>query len=187
MPLKRNKKLAVVQRRQRVADLYLQNYSQTSIAEQLGVAQSTISEDLRAIEKEWRGSTIRDFELARRIELHKLARVEREAWAAWERSQKPAQSADIPGDGVQPSRKRVKNQYGDPRFLDQIHKCSAGRRALQGLDAPTKIAPTTPEGESLYHHPMNHELDQLSEADLKMLEAAAELALRLNLENRHEQ
>ncbi|MGE4105519.1 MAG: hypothetical protein AB7E74_26435 [Pirellulales bacterium] len=186
MPLKRNKKLAVVQRRLRVGDLYLQNFSQTAIAEELGVAQSTISEDLRAIEREWRESTIRDFELSRRIELRKLERIEREAWLGWDRSQKPAQSADIPGDGVQPSRKRVRNQYGDPRFLDQIHKCIAGRRALLGLDAPTKIAPTTPDGQSLYHDPLLLELDQLSEADLKVLEAALEVSKRFELEKPHE-
>ncbi len=164
----------------------MQNISQTAIAEQLGVAQSTICEDLRAIEKEWRESTIRDFELSRRIELRKLERIEREAWYGWDRSQKPAQSADIPGDDLQPSRKRVKNQYGDPRFLDQIHKCIAGRRALLGLDAPTKIAPTTPEGESLYQNPLILELDQLSASDLKLLEAAAEVSERLKLEQSHE-
>ena len=33
----------------------------------------------------------------------------------------------------------VKNQIGDPRFLDQVHKCIASRRALLGLDGPLRI------------------------------------------------
>jgi ParB-like chromosome segregation protein Spo0J len=129
-----------MQRRERVADLYLQGTTQTAIAEQLGYAQSTICGDLKEIRKTWRESAIRDFDLAREIELQKLDRIEREAWAAWERSQKPLQSARFK-EGGSPERgeKTVKNQYGDPRFLDQVLKCCASRRALLGLDEQTAV------------------------------------------------
>jgi hypothetical protein len=133
--------LALAERRQQVADLYLQGWSQGTIAKTLDIAQSTVSDDLQTIREEWRASSIRDFELARQMELLKLERIEREAWAAWERSQKPSQSADI-RDGDQsaspaPTRKRIKNQYGDPRFLSQIAQCISCRRALLGLDLGT--------------------------------------------------
>lgn len=133
------RKLQIEKRRQQVADLYLQGWSQAAIAQSLQVTQWTISEDLKHVREMWRNSAIRDFELARQMELLKLERIEREAWAAWERSQKPAQSADIhEGDSGTPSptptRKRIRNQYGDPRFLAQISHCIACRRALLGLD-----------------------------------------------------
>jgi len=134
MPVKRSKKLAIVQRRQQVADLYLQGHTQTSIAERLGIKQPLVCTDLKAIQDEWRTSAVRDFDMTREMELQKLNRIERESWAAWDRSQKPSQSADIEGEGTVPSRKRIKNQYGDPRFLAQINQCIVSRRALLGLD-----------------------------------------------------
>ncbi len=142
--------LEIVRRRREVSELYLQGWSQTAIAEHLGVAQSTINGDLKKIREAWLNSAIRDFDQARAQELQKLHRLEREAWAAWERSQKPAQSAVIQGEEPsQAMRKTIKNQHGDPRFLEQIHKCIASRRALLGLDAPQKIMPTDAEGRGL--------------------------------------
>lgn len=137
MPVKRSKTLAILERRQQVADLYLQGWTQTAIAEQLHVAQPTVCDDLQRIRKEWRESAIRDFDETRAIELLKIDRVEREAWAAWQRSQQPSQSAVVTGDGPQKqTRRSLKHQIGDPRFLDQVSKCISQRRALLGLDAP---------------------------------------------------
>ena len=44
MPTKPNKNLDILNRRQQVAHLYLQNWTQAQIAEQLGVGQPTISD-----------------------------------------------------------------------------------------------------------------------------------------------
>jgi hypothetical protein len=119
---------------------------------------------LRAIQKQWRESAIRDFDVLRERELQKLDRVEREAWEAWEQSKKPAQSAVINIHGnSQRTQKRVEEQCGDPRYLDQVHKCVASRRALLGLDAPTKISPTSPDGEQAYHSHVMSELMKLVE------------------------
>jgi hypothetical protein len=52
---------------------------------------------------------------------------------------------------------------GDPRFLDQISKCIASRRALLGIDAPTKIAPTSPDGQEPYHSHVMAQLMRLAE------------------------
>ena len=41
--------------------------------------------------------------------------------------------------------------------------CIAGRRALLGLDAPTRIAPTSPDGEASYHSHVMMELMRLAE------------------------
>jgi hypothetical protein len=134
MPVKRSHQLAVVERRQKVADLYLQAWTQMAIAEHLGCAQTTVSSDLIQIRQEWRASAVRDFDEAREVELQKIDRVEREAWAAWERSQQPAQSAHIDDETNQRrTRRHVRNQYGDPRFLEQVNKCIAMRCAILGL------------------------------------------------------
>ncbi|HEY4313615.1 MAG TPA: helix-turn-helix domain-containing protein [Pirellulales bacterium] len=143
--------MAIAQRRRQVADLYLQRWTQSSIAERVGVDQSTVCDDLKYVRREWRDSAVRDFDLAQAEELQKLDRVEREAWAAWEQSQKPAQSAVINGDGGnQQTRKSVRNRHGDPRMLEIILKCNAARRTMLGLDAPTKIAPVMPNGQEPY-------------------------------------
>jgi len=139
MPGKPARKLAIQQRRQIVADLYLQGWTQAKIGEHVGFDQKTISTDLKTIRAEWRESAVRDFDEAREIELKKIDRIEREAWAAWERSQKPLQTATTSDETHQrKTRRQMKNQYGDPRFLEQVHKCIAARRALLGLDAPIR-------------------------------------------------
>lgn len=137
--------LSRIERRKRVAELYLQGFTQTQIGSQFGVNQSTICFDLKCIRKEWRKSTIRDFDDAKAIELQKIDQLEREAWKAWDRSQKPQQTAVINGQGSgERSKKTIVNQYGDPRFLEVVHKCIAQRRAILGLDAlPPSEGPAT--------------------------------------------
>ena len=141
MSASKNQRLAVAQRRLQVSELYLQGWSQTAIAAQVKVTQSTVSEDIGVIHNQWRTSAIRNLDLAREIELRKLDRLEREAWAAWERSQQPAVPADGSGDTTRQSRQ---NQVGEARFLDQVNKCIAQRRTLLGLDAPLQVADVTP-------------------------------------------
>ncbi len=69
----------IEQRGQQVADLYVKGSTQAQIARQLGMAQSTVSADLKAIRREWRDSMIRDFDEAMTVELKKLEHLEREA------------------------------------------------------------------------------------------------------------
>src|SRR5436190_12314643 len=95
-----NREIDVWHRRRQVAELSLQGWSQPAIAEHLEVSQPTICADLKAIRQEWRDSAVRDFDELRAIELQKLDFMEREAWAGWFRSQKPAQSAVVTGDGT---------------------------------------------------------------------------------------
>ena len=131
---------------------------------ELSVSQTTVCHDLKAIRKEWRESSIRDFDEARERELCKLDLLEGEAWAAWQRSQEPAESTRVTQDGSgKVAQKIVQHPIGDPRFLDQVLKCIAARRALLGLDAPTRIAPTSPDGETAYHTHVMIELMRIAE------------------------
>jgi len=146
MATEHNRRFATAQRRQMITELYLQGWSQSEIAQHLEVAQSTISKDVQHVRRQWEKSALRNFDQLRAQEVHKLDFVEREAWAAWERSQKPSQSAVVTDQGGatgQRTRKSLKHQIGDPRFLDQVNKCVAQRRALMGLDALPNL---TPEG-----------------------------------------
>lgn len=136
MAVTRARKTEIQQRRKQIAELYVQGWTQMAIAEKLNIGQPTVSLDLQKLQKEWRESRIRDFDTVRELEIQKLDRLEREAWLAWERSQKPSQSAEFKDDATNtPSKKKVKNQNGDPRFLVVVHQCIASRRALLGLDA----------------------------------------------------
>jgi hypothetical protein len=140
MPLQPSRRLRINLRRKQVADLYLQGWTQAAIAAEVGVTQPTISHDLEKIQKAWREDSIRDFDLRREIELQKIDRVEREAWAAWERSQKPDQSAQTYDDtNNRRTRRTVRNRNGDPRYLDIVLKCGVARRELLGLDAPKRM------------------------------------------------
>jgi len=150
MSVKPVRKLAIVQRRQRVAELFLQGWNQDAIGRELSISQPQVAGDLKKVNESWRESAIRDFDEARNQELARIQRLEREAWAAWERSQQPSQSATVNGEaGSQTARRTVKHQHGDARFLDIVLRCIEARRQLLGLDAPAKIAPTTPDGRPL--------------------------------------
>ncbi|MSR57617.1 MAG: hypothetical protein EXS05_08085 [Planctomycetaceae bacterium] len=138
MSTEHNRRFAAAERRQKVTELYVQGWSQAEIAAHLETAQSTISKDIQQVRRQWEQSTLRNFDQLRARELQKLDYIERQAWAAWDRSQKPSQSAVVTDQGTgngQHTRKSLKHQIGDPRFLDQISKCVSQRRALLGLDA----------------------------------------------------
>jgi hypothetical protein len=140
MPPPKNRRFAAELRRHQVAELYLQGSSQTAIAEKLNVAQSTICSDLAHCQKTWRAAANKDFTEIRAQELKHLDLIIREAWAGWIRSQKPAQSAVVSDKpGSQHSRKTMKNQVGDPRFLDLVAKCILQKRQMLGLDVPPPI------------------------------------------------
>ncbi len=139
-------KAVIARRREQVAEMCARGATQCEIAEALDVSQPTVCLDIKAIHKNWRESAIFDYDTAVGRELLKLEHMEREAWKAWERSQKPSQSAVVHegngnGNGGQTA-KTLRSRDGDPRFLEVIFKCSASRRALLGLDA----APPPREG-----------------------------------------
>jgi hypothetical protein len=144
------RRLAIAQRRQQVAKLYLSGKGQVEIGQELNLAQSTICKDLEHIRTAWRESSIRDFDAQRDLEIARLNQIEREAWAAWERSQQPAQTAVVSGAaGSQTAKRTLRHQCGNPRFLELALRCNEERCKLLGLDAPLKIAPVTPDGRPL--------------------------------------
>lgn len=64
-------------RRRKVAELRLQHWTESEIAEALGVSQPTISRDLAHIRDEWREERVRSYDDWVAEELAKLAALER--------------------------------------------------------------------------------------------------------------
>lgn len=178
-----NEPTRLAQRRQQVAELYLQSWAQAAIGQELGISQPTVSQDLEAIRREWRESSVRDFDALRERELRKLDMLEREAWAAWERSQRPSESTRVTQDGSgKLAQRTVQQRIGDPRFLEQVQKCIAARRALLGLDAPTRIAPVMPDGQE----PFRLAVGQLNISELRALKHLRERTLTVTAEQEDE-
>jgi len=140
--------------RRKISNKYLQGWIQADIAVELGISQSTVSNDIKAIQKSWLASGLRDFDTAKSRELAKVDRLEREYWEAWYRSREDSevatsrQSGKIvkyqDGEGKfateQPAIiiKSRKKQVGDPRFLAGIQWCIERRCKMMGFDAPSR-------------------------------------------------
>jgi hypothetical protein len=154
--------MALLARRQRVADAYLRGLSQAKIAQAENVNQGQISRDLAVIREAWLASAVMAMDARKAQELAKIDRLETIAWDAWEQSCK---SAEIYHTGVdkgrvnkdgkplperQKSWKTIKGQFGDPRFLERVAWCINKRCELLGLDPPKKLAPTNPDGTDEY-------------------------------------
>ena len=133
--------------RRRIADLYLQGWLQCQIAEEVNLSPATVSRDIAALQAGWLDSALIDFNEAKSQELAKIDRLEREYWAAWERSCEDAETvtekaraskgSDRP-DSVEKT-KQAKGQAGDPRFLSGVQWCIERRCKILGIDAPNKI------------------------------------------------
>ena len=153
---RRRKAAELARDRRRIAELYLRGWLQVDIADELGLHQTTISNDLKAIQAEWLESTIVDFDKARARELAKIDDLEREYWCGWQESTKDREidieesQAGGKHGSLDKTVHKVEGQVGDPRFLQGVQSCIDRRCKLLGLDAPTKVAPTDPTGSKEY-------------------------------------
>lgn len=127
-----------------IAELYCKGWTQTKIAERIGVSQAIISRDLNAIRKEWLESSVRDFDGAKAQELAKLDHMEQVAWAAWERSVGP-HSITTETEGTNDkglfnkSTERTEHLVGNPAFLQAALNCIDRRCKILGIDAAQKL------------------------------------------------
>jgi hypothetical protein len=134
-------KLAILARRTKVAGLYLQGRrTQAAIAADLGLCPRTVADDLAAIRREWRQAMVAQYEQAAGEELARLDQVEREAWAAWERSQtarEKSKSGRRTKAGVEETWGEIEREDrpGNPRFLEAIGRCIQTRMKLLGVGA----------------------------------------------------
>ena len=140
----------------RIADYYLQGKTQTEIGGILGLDQSQICNDLKVIKQRWQEKTTLDLDEKKRKELDRIDLLETTYWAAWERSLKERVKTRT-RKGMAPATKgqlketneasvERENLIGNPAFLSGVMTCIERRCKLLGLDAPTKLANTDPEG-----------------------------------------
>ena len=127
-----------------IAQLYKRGYSYREIREEVmtrldlqAYSLQTVHKDVNRLLAEWRETRIENFDHAVQLELERIDEVIKEAWAAWDKSKtdyerKKAKQQGIPGgDGEVIC-------YGDPRYLEVIHKNLVERRKLLGLYSPEK-------------------------------------------------
>lgn len=131
-----------------VADLYCRGLKQYEIAETIGVHPTTVSAMIKDVREAWMEAQLESFDMRVSQELAKIDHVEREAWAAWDRSigiiptETTKQSDGPDADGAHVTRTEVTlreaTSAGNPKFLDIVDKCIARRVDLLGLKAPTR-------------------------------------------------
>jgi hypothetical protein len=138
-------RLLILQRRVRVAEAYMRHKLLYEIAKDEGVSRTTISDDLAAIRKEWLNRAVAAFDQRRAEELARIDRLEAEAWDAWERSKRDAQTirasttkGRVDGQGkplpdLVRTDETLEGQVGDPRFLERIGWCIQKRCEITGI------------------------------------------------------
>ena len=133
----------------RITDLYLQGKTQADIAAVIGVARQQIGYDLVIIQRRWRSDTTINLDEAKQKELARVDVLEREYWSAWERSlEEKVKTRTEKHTGSDSAKASVEKEslLGNPAYLAGVMSCIERRCKMLGLDAPTKIAPTTPDG-----------------------------------------
>lgn len=133
----------VAQRRALVAKKYLDGLTQPRIAQELGLAQSTVSEDINALIDGWKRQA--EIDVGTRIaeELMRIDHLERRAWEGYAKSCLPKKIAKVikKHDRYNPALfamfsigKVIERPEGDVRFLMVVGKCIDLRIRLLRLD-----------------------------------------------------
>lgn len=132
-----------------IAEMYLKGRYQSEIAAELGVSQSAISKNLKAVREEWLKSALVNFNEAISKELAKVDNLERVYWESWERSLTPFKSKTVKAKGNPRTEEELKasaeqtlkteDRNGDPRYLQGVQWCIEKRCKLLGLDAPDRV------------------------------------------------
>ncbi len=175
--------LEIERDRAEISSLYIRGWFQTAIATKLGLSQSQISYDLKAIQERWHADTARDLDADKAKELSKLDALEREYWQAWERSQLNkgiAETTKTAASGSASAQEREltrsEGQVGNPAFLEGVLKCIDRRCKLLGLDSEVG----SPERPMTIQEVPPDELD-LSNLTDEQLDAVAAIAEANNI------
>lgn len=153
--LRKNIRLAVEERQQRVAEMYCAQWTQFEIAQELGVSQPTVSNDIAAIREKWLANSMMNMNERVAAEVAKLDNLERIALKGWERSCEDAEEITVMkspprlkielknGDKLEKKQDKkpkvtseivkTKGQSGNPAFLAEARACAQQRCKLLGL------------------------------------------------------
>ena len=153
----RHNRDTVLARRADVARLFPQGVRQDVLARKHNVTQQQIALDVKVIRRMHFESIRAGGEKMQEQKVEQIVQLEAvksEAWRGWRKSRRDAERRQAKkvstpdGDRTETS-KVEEGQSGDPRFLHTILECESAIREMHGLNAPKKIAPTTPEGDPL--------------------------------------
>jgi hypothetical protein len=170
----------ILERRRRVAGLYLRGLRQWEIGRRLGVTQQCVAKDIRALEKAWLASAVVDLDAARAKELARIDRLERVAWHAWRRSCRRKERAstrlekkldDDAQKGKTVTSKHTELRDGNPEYLRRVEWCITKRCEHLKLDPPQRLE----HGGSAELPPIRTELVELTRAQ-RLVRLAALLA-----------
>lgn len=158
----RRSKIQQERDRVRVSEYYLKGWTQTKIADEIGVTQAIISKTLQICREEWKKIAAMNIDEHKAQELARIDALEQEYWAGWEKSKQDAEKRSSKmigqevddGDGdeaISPKRLErtvtIENKSGDTKYLDGVQWCINKRCEILGINAPMKIARTNPEGD----------------------------------------
>ena len=144
-----------------IAGLYKRGYSYREIRNEVmarldlqSYSLQTVHKDVNRLLGEWRKTRIENIDYALQLELQRIDDLIKEAWEAWDKSKtdyerKKAKQHGVPNVGEENKERsiltvKMEQQseevicYGDPRYLEIIHKLIIERRKLLGLYAPEK-------------------------------------------------
>lgn len=128
--------------RRRIADLYLKGWTQSAIAQEIGVSQPQISYDLGVIRQQWRATTTINLDEAKLKELSRIDLLERTYWEAWTRSldEKVKTRTERYAGSDKQGKASVEKEtlLGNPSYLAGVQWCISERCKVLGLYAPVK-------------------------------------------------
>jgi len=133
----------IMERRKKVAALYMRRFTQAQVAEQLGVGLRVVEQDLAYMRKLWAKEAMQSMGTLIARELAEIQHIENEAGMGYIRTQ-------------------------DMKYLELRLKCKDRRARLLGLDAPEKINPETVK--NIHETNIEVNLHKLSESELNLLE-----------------
>src|SRR5262245_23815956 len=109
-----------------------------------------------------------------------LWRIYEEALAAWERSKLPQKSLTTKrtgnGEGAAETVSVIRDQDGDPRYLDLAMSALADIRKIWGADAPKKAELTGKDGGPIQTSDVPYDLSQLTDEELDQLDTLLDRA-----------
>jgi len=144
----------IAQRRVNVAKYFSQGMNQFEIADLVGVERSTVSLDLKALEKQWIEAAVDEIAAYKAQEIIKINNMEREAYEAWEKSKNEKETKSKKQSDLTSLKKtelsiKTESNFGDDKYLKLVQWCIEKRCKLLGLDAPEKHELTGKDGNDL--------------------------------------
>lgn len=145
----------IARHRRKIGELYLKGRHQEEIAQELGIAQSTVSRDLKYLLNDWEQEARQSVEQRKAEIEQKYLFVWREAIDAWDNSKQDATTTiqemieagdSSNGSGRLKASTKTEGQSGNPALLAQAQAALKALREILGVDAAAKVEHSGPGG-----------------------------------------